>query len=253
MSPNIYLSVVIPCYNELQNLKNGALSDLDKYLSKQDFSYEIIISDDQSNDGSIDYVQKHTSSHIHLLKNAHGGKAFALRAGLHKSQGTYTLFTDMDQSTPIDQVNKLIKYADFGFPVVIGSRGNQRKNSSIWRKLASNLFGIFRRSLLLSQIKDTQCGFKLVQTDIAKDIFSKMMIFDQTHSAKGWTVAAWDVEFLFLAQKFKHPIKEVPVKWEDNDLSTSKERTAQKFIKESIDMLKQILRVRLNDLKGRYV
>ncbi len=253
MNSNIYLSIVVPCYNELQNLNNGALLDLDNYLSKQNFTYEIIVSDDQSTDGSIDYVQKHLNSHIHLLKNAHGGKAFALRAGLHNARGAYTLFTDMDQSTPIDQVNKLIKFAESGFPVVIGSRGNQRKNSSIWRKLASNLFGIFRRSLLLSQIKDTQCGFKLVQTDIAKDIFSKMMIFDQTHSAKGWTVAAWDVEFLFLAQKFKHSIKEVPVKWEDSDLSTSKDRTAQKFIQESLDMIKQILRVRLNDLKGLYV
>lgn len=250
----IFLSVVIPCYNEQQNLERGVLDEVTDYLSQQDYTYEIIISDDASSDKSRtltkDFVKKH--KHIRLLENPHGGKAWALRYGLFESRGEYTLFTDMDQSTPITELDKLLPAVKEGSDVVIGSRGFTRKNFSPFRKLASASFGAFRRSILLPHIDDTQCGFKLVQTHMAKDIFNKMLIFKADAEAKGWTVAAWDVEFLFLAEKYGHPITETLVEWQDEDTSTGKNRSLFKFTHESIDMLKQILRVRLNDIRGYY-
>lgn len=252
MSSPLELSIIIPCYNERENLQRGVLDEVAKELDKMKIKYEVIISDDESTDGSKELVKKFKHPNFRLLENLHGGKAFALKSGLEKAVGKFVLFTDMDQSTPIVELKKLMIHTKKGEQVVIGSRGKNRTNFNIIRQLASQIFSVVRRSMLLSNIVDTQCGFKLFNTELAKKIFSKMEIFNKNNQATGWVVAAWDVEFLFIAEKLGHKIIEVPVKWEDNDQSTQKKRTAQKFIKESIDMLKQIIRVRLNDWKGVY-
>jgi len=251
---NPYLSVVIPCYNEKENLERGVLDEVAKFLDRQKFEYEVIVSDDASTDNSRLLVEKFMKSHskFRLLENKHGGKACALRYGLNASKGEFVLFTDMDQSTPIEEVKKLLSESKKGFEVVIGSRGKVRENFSLLRKVASGSFRIFRKSLLLRKIDDTQCGFKLADAKTAKHLFDSMMIFDQNNEAKGWVVAAWDVEFLFLAEKFGYQIAEVPVRWSDKDESKGKDRNVMKFAKESIDMLKQVTRVKINDVGGKY-
>jgi dolichyl-phosphate beta-glucosyltransferase len=110
MKPKI--SVIIPCYNEKENLKRGVLDQVEKYLRKQDYPSEVIISDDESTDESIKFVDKFKKYHprFKLLKNKHGGKPFALRSGYRKSKGEIILFTDMDQSTPINQLDKLLPF-----------------------------------------------------------------------------------------------------------------------------------------------
>jgi hypothetical protein len=158
----------------------------------------------------------------------------------------------MDQSTPINELDNLLPFTKQQYHVIIGSRGRQRKDSPLIRQLASAVFGVVRQSLILGQIHDTQCGFKLVHRQTALDIFNQMLIFKQSGQAKGWVVAAWDVEFLYLADKYGHSIKEAKVNWQDKDQSTGKDRNISKFIRESIDMLRQIIRVKRNDLKGMY-
>jgi len=154
----------------------------------------------------------------------------------------------MDQATPINQLDKLLPY--FGKDdIVIGSRGMTRKNFPIYRKLASFVFLNFRRLLLLSNIKDTQCGFKAFKREIALKLFPKLEFFRKQNQISGWKVSAYDVELLFLAEKNGYIIAEVPVVWEDTDISKGKQRS---FIKESKEMLFEIIRVRLNDLKGKY-
>jgi len=250
----VYLSVVIPCYNEQKNLERGVLDEVDMYMSKQKYTWEVIISDDASTDDSLQLVERYVKKHkgFRLLKNAHGGKAVALRYGLNKAKGEYALLTDMDQSTPVDQLSRLLPKIDEGYEVIIGSRGLVRKNSSALRKLASATFSWVRRSILLRHIEDTQCGFKLVQTDLGNKLFDQMQIFNQAANVKGWVVAAWDVEFLYVAEKWGYRVAEVPVEWQDEDISDSKNRSASKFVQESIDMLKQIMRVRKNDWSGLY-
>ena len=252
MSP--YLSVIIPCYNESENLKRGVLDEVTTYLNRQKYSYEVIISDDASSDDSREIIQDQIKnhSHMHLLANPHGGKAHALRYGLQKAKGIYVLFADMDQSTPISEVSKLLNKAESGYQVVIGSRGKSRRDASILRKVAARSFRLFRKSLLLRTIDDTQCGFKLANTKAAKHLFESMKIFEQTGQAKGWVVAAWDVEFLYLAEKFGYRTSEVKVDWSDKDETTGKDRNIFKFVNESVDMLKQVSRVKMNDWQGKY-
>lgn len=243
------LSIIIPNYNEKENIQAGALSQISSYLKKAPFTWEVIVSDDGSTDDSLDLAEAFTKTHVgfQLLKNIHGGKASAINAGISAAKGKIILFTDMDQSTPIKEVEKLMPYYDQGYDVVFGSRGKARKNFSLMRQITSWGFRTFRQMFLLGHIIDTQCGFKSFKSKVAKELFPKLSVL--RGKATGWSVSAFDVELLFLAEKKGYKLKEVDVIWSQQDISTGKDN---KLIKESTDMLKQILTVKLNDLKGLY-
>ena len=245
-----YLSVIIPCYNEERNLKRGVLEEIDHYLKKQDYPSEVIVSDDGSIDASLKIVDKYVKYHsrFKLLKNKHAGKPFAIKSGLAKAKGEIVLLTDMDQSAPLPEIKKLFPWFE-GFDLVIGSRGKERKRFPWYRRIISWGFRFFRRTLLLHDIIDTQCGFKAFRQPVGKAIFRKMQIFKQTGEAKGWRVGAWDVEMLFAAEKLGFKTKEVLVSWEDKDVIGGKKKD---FIKESKEMLLEILRVKINDWQGKY-
>ncbi len=244
------LTIIIPNYNEYENISRGVLDDVINFLKKQKFSWEVLISDDGSTDNSLKLIDSYVKkdNRIRLLKNAHAGKPFALRSAVIAARGEYLLLTDMDQSTPIPELLKLYVHAP-KYQVVIGSRGARRADSSPIRQLASIIFLMVRRFILLPEIKDTQCGFKLIKTSLAKKIFAKMRIFGRNNSATGWKVTAYDVEMLHLAKKMGAIIKEVRVVWKNEDTSSGKSRN---FVKESLEMLFEILRVRVNDSLGKY-
>lgn len=245
------ISVILPNYNELENLNRGVLLDIAKYFAKQKYDWEVIVSDDGSTDQSVAYVERFIKNHpkFRLIRNRHAGKPFALRSGVKAAKGEYVLFTDMDQSTPIDQLDKLLPYTKDGFKVVIGSRGIRRRDSSMLRQVASVIFLLARKVFLLRQVKDTQCGFKLFETSLARNVFSRMRIFGRADRNPGWKVTAYDVEMLFLSEMLGEEIQEVRVVWRDEDTSSSKKRN---FIKESVEMFLEIVRVRINYMLGKY-
>lgn len=253
-----FLSVVIPSYNERENLERGVLTEVSNFLTKQEFTWEVIVSDDDSPDEESKRLAKEfceKNKGFVFLENKHGGKPLAVWAGIQKSRGELVLFTDMDQSTPIAELNKLLPYFHEGYDVVIGSRGIERKNFSFLRRLASMIFREIRRSLLLTDIIDTQAGFKCLRTKIAKEIFPLLEpIRNSGKEAHGWTVSSFDVELLVACETRGYKIAEVPVVWEDRDESKAKavERKKGKYLQESMDMLKEIFRVKLNQLHGKY-
>lgn len=244
------LSVVIPNYNEKENLEAGVLQEVANYLKNVKFSWEVIISDDASTDGSREFAENFAKSNkgFRVLKNEHGGKAFAVYQGIKAAKGKVVLFTDMDQSTPLKEVEKLLPWYEEGYDVVFGSRGATR-DASILRKIIAVGFLSIRRSMLLPEVVDTQCGFKSFRTKVAREIFPELEIIKGRGDAKGWVVSAFDVELLFLAKKHGYKLKEIKVDWKDRDVSTSKSKN---FVKESKDMFKQILKVKINDIKGNY-
>lgn len=250
MKNKVFLSVVIPCYNEQENLKRGVLDEVENFLKTQNFSWEVIISDDGSTDESREIIRSliKNKKDFFLLENTHGGKPAAIWQGIKRARGKFVLFTDMDQSTPIKEISKFKPHFK-DFEIIIGSRGIERKNYSILRKIGSVIFRNLRKSLLLKKIDDTQCGFKAFRTDVAKKIFPMLQFFKEKKLVKGWKVTSFDVELLFIAEKLGYKIKEVPVEWEDRDVSKGKRRS---YLRESKEMLKQIIRVKLNDLKGLY-
>ena len=140
------ISIVIPCYNEEDNLKRGVLKQVHTFLQKQPFTWEVIICDDKSTDPSLKLCRIFAKKHrgFRVLSLSHGGKPSAIWAGIQAAKYPLVLFTDMDQSTPLSQINKLLPYFDQDFQVVIGSRGANRHGFSPIRKLMSRVFLIIR-------------------------------------------------------------------------------------------------------------
>lgn len=245
----INLSVVIPSFNEKENIKKGVLNQVSDFLSKQKYSYEVIIVDDGSTDGTVDLVQEFIAGNknFRLIKNTHGGKAIAVMTGLLQSKGEVGLFIDMDQATPISEVKKVMPYFDKGFDIVIGSRQG-RKGAPIIRKLMALGFAILRTLILGLPFKDTQCGFKAFNRKSINFIFPALKERWKKHlREKSAAVnAAFDVEVLFLAQKEKFKIKEVSVLW--HHVGTER---VQVF-KDSIDAIIDIIKIRINDMLNNY-
>jgi dolichyl-phosphate beta-glucosyltransferase len=254
MKKNKQVSIVIPCYNEEKNLKNGVLDDVYKFLSQQKYLWEVIVCDDASTDNSFKIAKKYEKKYenFKVLNLPHGGKPSAVWAGIKKAKYNIVLFTDMDQSTPLSELNKLLPHFEKGFDVVIGSRGAVRQGNSFIRKLMANIFLNFRRLMVLPKIVDTQCGFKAINTNLAKKIFPCLAYFQDKSNKSGWRVSAFDVELLFIAQVWGHKIKEVIVKWKDEDLSDTKGNKFDRFKKESVTMAKEIFRIKSNEIKGYY-
>lgn len=244
------ISVVIPSYNEMANLQKGTLEKVKSYLEKQKYEYEVIVVDDGSNDGSREFVENFVKQNkkFRLIKNGHTGKAGAVTAGMLAGKGDYILFTDMDQATPIEEIEKVLPFIKDGFDVVIGSR-NRRKGAPLSRRVMSK-GAIVLRSLIvgLPLIKDTQCGFKIFTKEAAKDIFSQIKkIHHGFKEIKGSAVTAgFDVELLYLAIKKGYKIKEVPVYW----LYVETRRVNP--LNDSIQGVLDMLSIRKNIIKGIY-
>ena len=249
-----FISIIIPCYNEQKNLEHGALNEVLEYVRVQSFAWEVRIVNDESTDKSRDLIAAFVADkeNFYLHDIPHGGKPAAVWEGVQQAQGDIILFTDMDQSTPIDQLEKLIPYSKKGYEVVIGSRGVQRKNFPIYRRLGAVVFMGVRKAMILPKINDTQCGFKLFESNRLEKAFPKMEFFKKIQKVKGWKVTSYDVELLHLLEKNGCKIKEVKVKWNDQDKSGSKGGVLSRYFKESKEMLMQIIRVKLNDIKGSY-
>lgn len=246
---NIKLSIVIPAYNEAENLKKGALDTVGNYIKKNlKISYEVIIVDDGSSDNSAELIKKYISKNKNftLLQNNHGGKAIAVMTGMLKSSGGIVLFTDMDQATPISQIEKFLPKFDNGFDIVIGLR-HGRQGAPFIRKLAAWGFSTLRSVILGLPFKDTQCGFKAFSKQAVDKILPKIKNeWGVVHFKGGAVNAGFDVELLYLAKKYGFKIAEVGVEWKYVDT----ERV--QVVKDAVAAIYDMFRIRWNDLAGKY-
>ena len=253
---SVYLSVVIPCYNEARNLERGVLEEVHQFLRRQPYPWEVIVVDDGSTDDSRPLVQTLIADKagFSLLSIVHGGKPAAVWAGIQAAQGEIVLFTDMDQPTPIHEVDKLLPWYDQDFQVVIGSRGAAREGFNLMRKLGSLIFRGLRSLFLLRDINDTQCGFKTCRRHVALETFPRLQFFKQAERPSGWKVSAYDVELLFIMEKAGYAIKEVVVEWQNRDVSVTKGQQSDflRYLNESLEMAREILRVKRNEMRGMY-
>lgn len=248
MENNFFLSVVIPAYNESENIKRGVLGAIDDYLSRKKIKHEVIIVDDGSTDSSVSLIEDELSDkrNFKLIKNQHGGKAVAVMTGMLESKGDIVLFTDMDQATPIREVEKLLPKFFEGFDIVIGSRKG-REGAPAVRKLMAWGFATLRTIILGLPFKDTQCGFKAFSKKSVREVFPKLLEdWRKKHSRSAAVNAGFDVETLFVAKKKNLKIAEVLVDW--HHVGTERVQA----ISDSIDAIKDMLRIRLGDIQGKY-
>jgi len=234
------MSIVIPAYNEEKRLPK-TISEIEKYFNKKNSEFEIIVIDDGSIDKTAEYVMKKNRNNpkIKLFKNGNNfGKGYSVRKGIMNSQGRYILVTDSDLSTPINQVDDFLVNIGEEFDIIIGSRGLKDSkiivHQFILREAMGRIFNFLVRFLIGLSFKDTQCGFKLFKSSVAKSIFEKQKI----------NSFAFDVEVLTIALKNKARILEFPVIWSNN--SSTKVNVIQHPIEMFIDLFKIYLKYVLN-------
>ncbi|MGE5506961.1 MAG: dolichyl-phosphate beta-glucosyltransferase [Chitinophagales bacterium] len=243
MSSGPFLSVVLPAYNEERRLP-ATLARVLEYLAASPYTHEVVLVDDGSRDSTPQFIAGACAAHasvrgIYLTPNQ--GKGAAVKAGMLAAQGEYLLFSDSDLSTPIEEVEPLLaRLQSQKAGVAIGSRRLPESNLIIrqpfHRRVMGAGFNLLVQALALPGLHDTQCGFKLFTRAAARDIFPRLTI-DRF---------GFDVEALYLARRFGHRIVEVPVTW--RDAADSKVSP----LRDSARMFGDLLRIRLNDLTGRY-
>ena len=205
-----HLSVIIPAYNEEHKIK-GTLEAIYNYLSRQDYSWEAIVVSDGSSDKTVEMVSEFISNkpEFSLIANTQNhGKGFVVKQGMLQAQGDFCLFTDADNSTSIEQIEKFWPYLEEGYDIVIGSietSGAVIHEQAQWYR---RLLGRYSKYLIrvvagLWKIHDTQRGFKCFSAKSAQDIFSRAKI----------NRFGFDIEVLVLAKKWDYKIKELPVIW----------------------------------------
>ena len=245
-------SIVIPAYNEEKRITNS-LTKVVNFMTDYSDSYEIIVVDDGSSDSTTSLVENYAKDHsqIKLIKNPHKGKGYTVRTGMLEAQGSYVLMSDADMATPIEEIKRLkVWLTDHDFDVVIASRegiGAKRSDEPFFRHLMGRVFNWIIQILLLPGIQDTQCGFKMMKKSVAHDIFNALVLFGKdAPDVNVPRVTAFDVEMLVVAKKHGYKIKEVPVNWiYGTDTKVSP-------IRDSINNLVDVLKVKLNDIKGKY-
>jgi dolichyl-phosphate beta-glucosyltransferase len=229
------LSVVIPAYNEAERLPRG-LAQVHEFLRRLGGTYEVVVVDDGSTDGTAARVAE---SALVVRHEENRGKGHAVRTGMLRARGRRRLMTDADLSTPIEELPRLMARMDEGFGVVIASRALAASRIEVrqpwYREGMGRLFNVFVRLLALPGLKDTQCGFKLFTAEAAADAFGPARL-------DGFS---FDVESLFIAKRRGHRIAEVPVVWR-NDAAT------RVGLWRGFVAFLDLVRIRVNDWIGRY-
>ena len=236
----IYLSVVIPAYNEAKRISETLL-DVDKYLSKQKYSYEILVVSDGSTDDTAQKAKKTQQlvKNLKIIDNKQNcGKGCVVKQGMLEARGKYRLFMDADNSTTIDHLDKFWPETK-KYDIVIGSieiKGAKIEETAAWyrRWLGKVAKYIIRIIAGLWKIKDTQRGFKLFSEKSVKKIFPKQ------------TLMRWgfDFEILVLAKKFSFKVKEVAVVW--------KNPPGRVTLSSYFKTFGELLKIKLNLIRGKY-
>lgn len=241
MTPD--LSIVIPAYNE-EALILGTLDSLQDYMSARPETYEIIVVDDGSQDGtavSIQDWQTRSQTDLHLFINPKNkGKGFSIRRGILESRGRYVIFIDADLPYELYAIDDFVKALQDGCDLAIGSRvlpGSEVRGVPALRFFAGQIFSWMVQAVLFRGLPDTQCGFKGFTSVAAKEIFRRLTI-------DGF---GFDVELLFIARKLKFGIQPIAVHMIDH-----RHRSRVRLFIDSLKMFSNLFMVRWMDWQGKY-
>lgn len=232
----MFISIVIPAYNEAANIADSLLQ-VHAFFSG--YNAEIVVVDDGSTDDTSKVVREQCGyANLRLITLPQNrGKGHAVRAGVLASKGSLVLVTDADLSVPLGDFDKLHHSFSPDVPVVIGSRGlKESKVKNSWYRVLLGKFGNQLIQFIIPGIVDSQCGFKLFEGGVAREVFRRQRL-------DGF---GFDFEVLFIAQKFRYPIREVPVSW------TMAERKSSVKFYHYFSTLVELGKVVYNDAVGKY-
>jgi len=234
------LSIIIPAYNEAGRLP-ASLAEVDRFVAAQPYSIELIIVNNNSRDATRRIADEFAAAHPYtrVLDQPRQGKGAAVQQGMLAGRGEYLFICDADFSMPVDEISKFMPPNADRYDVAIASRevpGARRVGEPEYRHLMGRVFNLIVRVLAIPGIQDTQCGFKVFRRAAARDVFALQTI-------NGW---GFDVEVLFIALKHGYRLIEIPITW------YYKPQTKISPLRDSINMVLEVLRVRVNGWRGRY-
>ncbi len=236
------VAVIVPAYNE-ENRIEVTIRAIDSYFQSKKISRQIIVIDDGSSDNTIQVVNtlKNIVGNLEIISyNDNRGKGYAVKTGMMNCCSEYMLFTDADNSTPIEDFDKFLPFLS-KHEVLIGSRylrdSNIRIKQPKYRIFIGRLGNKLIQLILLDGINDTQCGFKVFQHAAAIEIFKRMKV----------NRFGFDIEVLSIARLLKYSIKEIPVNWCNSPDSRVRP------IKDAIRTFKELVYIKLNLWGGRYI
>jgi len=240
----MYLSIIVPIYNEEKNLLTNIGKYL-KYLESQSYDFEIILVNDGSIDNTPDIAREisEKKSNIKFINNKiNNGKGAAVCEGLLAACGDFRLFIDADGATSIDHLEKIWKPFQEGADIVIGSRNSrdvagaiQIKKQVIWKRALGICGNRLIQFFSVKNIYDTQCGFKAFTKEAVEKIIPKITI-------KRW---GFDIEILSIAQLYNYKIKIIPVTWRNSDKS-------RVGVSGYFSTIKDLIQIKINTLKHKY-
>ena len=236
-----FLSLVIPAYNEAARLP-ATFDALEAYLDAGSVDAEVIVVDDGSEDATGEVIRARASTWPTLVARtiAHGGKGSAVRAGMLAARGRYVFLCDADLSMPIGDLAMFLPGArDNTYDIAIASReapGARRYGEPLYRHLMGRVFNALVRRLVLPGIQDSQCGFKCLRGDLARELAAALTV-------DGW---GFDVELLYMARRRGLRIVEIPVAWYYAPNSRIHP------LRDAWQMTRDVLAVRANARRGRY-
>ncbi len=237
-----FLSIVMPAYDEEKIIERSIMT-IRKYLEKRGYPFEIIVVDDGSKDKTVQCVQKAMGEceNIRLVQNHENlGKGTAVRKGMLHARGEYIVFTDVDLSVSIDQIEPFLEALQDGFNIAIGSRrlpgSHIAHRQPIYREMMGRIFTRLSQWILGAGASDFTCGFKGFQRNVARDLFGLQRLDD-------WS---FDSEVIYLAGLKGYKITQIPVIWSD------RRETRVSLLQDIPLSFLGLLRIRLNRLLGRY-
>ena len=242
---NQMISIVVPAFNESARLGDSVRKIL-TYINENNLDAELIVVDDGSQDATAQVAEKAFAAFpeaaakvIRYERNR--GKGYAVRTGLAEAKGAVALFSDADLSTPIEELPKLVQPITGGkFDITFGSRALDRSligTHQPWRREQSGkVFNLVVRMLTGLPFWDTQCGFKAFDMTKFRPLLGLMKI-DRF---------GFDVEFLYVANRNKLRLAEIPVRWNHC------EGTTISVLRDSRRMFDEVRQIRRNAKKGLY-
>lgn len=237
-----HISIVIPAYNEGARIEQALLRVL-SCIEDRHWDAEVLVVDDGSTDSTASIVQDWMKRYpqLQLFENpGNRGKGYSVRNGVLQAAGDIVMFTDADLSAPIEEAELLFAAIRNGADVAIGSRWldkqRQTRHQPMYRRFFGRCYNGLTRFVMGLPYKDTQCGFKAFTRSAAKCIFPLQTI-------ERW---GFDPELLFIARKLGFRVDEVPVTWGHD------ERSRISYLRDGSQMLKEMVEIRSNSLRGRY-
>ncbi len=236
---NPFLSIVIPAHNEERRLPQ-TLEQVVAFVEKQSFESEVIVVENASRDRTLQVAQEFAARHplIRAMHEALPGKGRAVQKGMLAATGKYRFFADADFSMPVGEISRFLPPA-IDAPIAIASReapGAVRYHEPSYRHITGRVFNGLIRLLVLHDLNDTQCGFKMFRAEAAEELFPRQTLM-------GWS---FDVELLYIARRRGYPIVEMGVPWYFNPESKVN------VLRDSWRMFTDLLAIRRNGRTGMY-